>query len=136
MVIEALKAARDFIESDRQDLAESLTVKGEIVFEDDIDRGAMAEYVNVLAVIDEALEQALAAPPAAPKVVDCRATGVCVQSGLRAEMPAPVPPTNEQIDAAVKAWFENPIVAGQRPFKKRMLAAFEAAQRIAVKGRP
>jgi hypothetical protein len=29
-------------------------------------------------------------PPAAPKVVDCHATGVCVQSGLRAEMPAPV----------------------------------------------
>jgi hypothetical protein len=28
-------------------------------------------------------------PPAAP-VVDCHATGVCVQSGLRAEMPAPV----------------------------------------------
>jgi hypothetical protein len=55
MVIEALKAARDFIESDRQSLAESLTVNGEIVFEDDIDRGAMAEYVKVLAVIDEAL---------------------------------------------------------------------------------
>jgi hypothetical protein len=62
MVIEALKAARDFIESDRQDLAESLTVNGEIVFEDDIDRGAMAEYVKVLVVIDAALEQALAAP--------------------------------------------------------------------------
>jgi mono/diheme cytochrome c family protein len=30
-----------------------------------------------------------AAQPA-PKVVDCHATGVCVQSGLRAEMPAPV----------------------------------------------
>jgi hypothetical protein len=28
-------------------------------------------------------------PPAAP-VVDCHATGVCVQSGLRAEKPAPV----------------------------------------------
>ena len=62
MVIEALKAARDFIENDRQALAESLTVNGEIVFEDDIDRGAMAEYVNVLVVIDRALEQALAAP--------------------------------------------------------------------------
>jgi hypothetical protein len=60
MVIEALKAARDFIESDRQDLAESLTVKGEIVFEDDIDRGAMAEYVKVLAVIDGALKAAQA----------------------------------------------------------------------------
>jgi hypothetical protein len=63
MVIEALKAARDFIENDRQALAESLTVNGEIVFEDDTDRRAMAEYVNVLVVIDEALEQALAAPP-------------------------------------------------------------------------
>jgi hypothetical protein len=62
MVIEALKAARDFIENDRQALTESLTVKGEIVFEDDIDRGAMADYVKVLAVIDGALEQALAAP--------------------------------------------------------------------------
>ena len=62
MVIEALKAARDFIESDRQDLAESLTVNGAIVFEDDTDRRAMAEYVNVLVVIDGALEQALAAP--------------------------------------------------------------------------
>jgi hypothetical protein len=31
-------------------------------------------------------------PPAqpAPKVVDCHATGVCAQSGLRAEQPAPV----------------------------------------------
>jgi hypothetical protein len=55
MVTEALKAARDFIENDRQALAESLTVNGEIVFEDDIDRGAMAEYVKVLAVIDRAL---------------------------------------------------------------------------------
>jgi hypothetical protein len=62
MVIEALKAARDFIENDRQVLAESLTVNGEIVLEDDIDRGAMAEYVKVLAVIDEAIEHALAAP--------------------------------------------------------------------------
>jgi hypothetical protein len=36
-------------------------------------------------------------PPAqpAPKVVDCHATGVCVQSGLRAEMPAPVPVCKE-----------------------------------------
>jgi hypothetical protein len=56
MVIEALKAARDFIENDRQALAESLTVNGEIVFEDDTDRRAMAEYVNVLGVIDQALK--------------------------------------------------------------------------------
>jgi hypothetical protein len=34
-------------------------------------------------------------PPAAPKVVDCHATGVCVQSGLRAEVPAPVQPVQE-----------------------------------------
>jgi hypothetical protein len=59
MVIEALKAARDFIENDRQALAESLTVNGEIVFEDDTDRRAMAEYVNVLVVIDEALRVAV-----------------------------------------------------------------------------
>jgi hypothetical protein len=37
-----------------------------------------------------AIEAALAQP--APKVVDCHATGVCVQSGLRAEKPAPVQP--------------------------------------------
>jgi hypothetical protein len=59
MVIEALKAARDFIENDRQALAESLTVNGEIVFEDDTDRRAMAEYVKVLAVIDKALRVAV-----------------------------------------------------------------------------
>jgi hypothetical protein len=40
-------------------LAESLTVNGEIVFEDDIDRNAMAEYVNVLVVIDGALRVAV-----------------------------------------------------------------------------
>ena len=62
MVIEALKTARDFIESNRQDLAESLIVNGEIVFEDDIDLNAMAEYLRVLVVIDGAIEQALAAP--------------------------------------------------------------------------
>jgi hypothetical protein len=67
MVIEALKAARDFIENDRQALAESLTVNGEIVFEDETDRRAMAEYVNVLVVIDGALEQALAAPESEKK---------------------------------------------------------------------
>jgi hypothetical protein len=66
MVTEALKAARDFIENDRQALAESLTVNGEIVFEDDIDRNAMAEYVKVLVVIDGAIEQALAAPVQGP----------------------------------------------------------------------
>jgi hypothetical protein len=60
MVIEALKTARNFIENDRQALAEGLTVNGEIVFEDDIDRKAMAEYVNVLAVIDGALKAAQA----------------------------------------------------------------------------
>jgi hypothetical protein len=59
MVIEALKAARDFIEHDRQVLAESLTVNGEIVFENDTDRRAMAEYVKVLGVIDESLKVAV-----------------------------------------------------------------------------
>jgi hypothetical protein len=37
----------------------------------------------------ELLDRIRATPPAAPKVVDCHATGVCVQSGLRAEVPAP-----------------------------------------------
>jgi hypothetical protein len=36
----------------------------------------------------------------APKVVDCHATGVCVQSGLRAEMPAPVQEPWEPRDTA------------------------------------
>ena len=40
------------------------------------------------------------------------------------------PPTDEQIDAAVKAWFETGIVAGRRPFAKRMRAAIEAAHDI------
>lgn len=39
-------------------------------------------------------------------------------------------PTDEQIDAAVKAWFENTIVAGRRPFAKRMRAAIKAANGI------
>lgn len=40
------------------------------------------------------------------------------------------PLTDEQIDAAVKAWFENEIVAGRQPFAKRMRAAVEAAHNI------
>lgn len=40
------------------------------------------------------------------------------------------PLTNEEIDAAVKAWFENDIVAGRQPFAKRMRAAFKAAHGI------
>ena len=49
---------------------------------------------------------------------------------------APVPLTDEQIDAATKAWFENDIVAGQNPFRKRMRAAFAAAHGITGKGQP
>lgn len=40
------------------------------------------------------------------------------------------PLTDEQIDAAVKAWFGNEIVAGRQPFAKRMRAAIEAAHGI------
>jgi hypothetical protein len=40
------------------------------------------------------------------------------------------PLTDEQIDAAIKAWFENEIVAGRQPFAKRMRAAIEAAHGI------
>lgn len=36
-------------------------------------------------------------------------------------------PTSAQIDAAVKAWFENEIVSGRQPFEKRMRAAITAA---------
>jgi hypothetical protein len=39
--------------------------------------------------VREGWKQLYTTPPAAP-VVDCHATGVCIQSGLRAEMPAPV----------------------------------------------
>ena len=38
--------------------------------------------------------------------------------------------TDEQIDAAVKAWFQNENVAGRQPFAKRMRAAIEAAHGI------
>jgi hypothetical protein len=41
-----------------------------------------------------------------------------------------VPLTDEQIDAATKAWFENDIVSGRYPFRKRMRAAFAAAHGI------
>jgi hypothetical protein len=49
--------------------------------------------------------------------------------------PAPVPLTDEQVDAATKAWFENDIVSGRYPFRKRMRAAFAAAHGI-TKGQP
>jgi hypothetical protein len=48
--------------------------------------------------------------------------------------PAPVPLTDDQVDAATKAWFENDIVAGRYPFGKRMRAAFAAAHSITEKG--
>jgi hypothetical protein len=86
MVIEALKAARDFIENDRQALAESLTVNGEIVFEDDTDRRAMAEYANVLGVIDEALKVAVRPDDHCEEHLD-----------MVKERPAPVPLTDDQI---------------------------------------
>ena len=50
--------------------------------------------------------------------------------------PAPVPLTDEQVDSATKAWFENDIVAGRNPFGKRMRAAFAAAHGITEKGQP
>lgn len=45
-----------------------------------------------------------------------------------------VPLTDEQIDAAVKAWFENDISPGRQPFEKRMRAAIKAAHGITEKG--
>jgi hypothetical protein len=48
--------------------------------------------------------------------------------------PTPVPLTDEQVDSATKAWFENDIVAGRNPFRKRMRAAFAAAHAITEKG--
>jgi hypothetical protein len=43
-----------------------------------------------------------------------------------------VPLTDEQIDAATKAWFANDLVSGRYPFRKRMRAAFAAAHGIAA----
>lgn len=60
----------------------------------------------------------------------------CAITALRealAEQPASKPWVglmDEQIDAAIKAWFENDIVAGRQPFAKRMRAAFAAAYGI------
>ncbi|MEN9885512.1 MAG: hypothetical protein RL758_90 [Pseudomonadota bacterium] len=58
----------------------------------------------------------------------CEASNCC-----RADYTTPPqrkPLTDEQIDAAIKAWFENDIVAGRQPFAKRMRAAFAAAHGI------
>lgn len=51
---EALAAARAFIAHDRESLAEGLTVNGQLIFSDDNDRAALAEYDAMLAVIDAA----------------------------------------------------------------------------------
>lgn len=37
-------------------------------------------------------------------------------------------PTDEQIDAAVSAWFKGPIMPGRQPFGERMRAAIRAAR--------
>ena len=50
-----------------------------------------------------------------------------LQAAAHAQQPAPVALTDAQIDAAIEAWFKNDIVAGPRPFAKRMRAAFAAA---------
>ena len=57
-----------------------------------------------------------------------------LRDALTATPPAPEPLTDDQVDAAIKAWFENDIVAGQNPFRKRMRAAFAAAHGITEKG--
>lgn len=63
-----------------------------------------------------------------------------VYSAMLAAAPQPAPPpqrkplTDEQIDAAVKAWFENDISPGRQPFEKRMRAAIKAAHGITEKG--
>jgi hypothetical protein len=57
-----------------------------------------------------------------------------INSVLNAPPAAPVPLTDDQVDAATKAWFENDIVAGRNPFRKRMRAAFAAAHKITEKG--
>ena len=52
---------------------------------------------------------------------------------IRAELAKPVseperkPMADAQIDAAIEAWFSSDIVAGPRPFSKRMQAALDAA---------
>jgi hypothetical protein len=68
---------------------------------------------------------------------DNQGTTECIRAMLVKSMkaaPAPEPLTDDQVDAATKAWFENDIVAGQNPFRKRMRAAFAAAHGITEKG--
>jgi hypothetical protein len=65
-----------------------------------------AKFVNQDAALRYAIKHSahdgmITTPPAAPKVVDCHATGVCVQSGLRAEMPAPAQPVAQAIIHAI-----------------------------------
>lgn len=60
------------------------------------------------------------------KVVQCHNCGQVYTSPPAQRKPL----TDEEIDAAVKAWFENDIVAGRQPFSKRMRAAIEAAHGI------
>jgi hypothetical protein len=50
--------------------------------------------------------------------------------------PAPVPLTDDQVDAATKAWFENDIVAGRNPFKKQIHTTFTTTHKITEKGQP
>jgi hypothetical protein len=64
---------------------------------------------------------------------DTRVGNPAIFESHPAAQPA-VPLTDDQVDAATKAWFENDIVAGQNPFRKRMRAAFAAAHNITEKG--
>jgi hypothetical protein len=92
-----------------------------------------------------------AQPPAAP-VVDCHATGVCVQSGLRAEKPAPVTLISSEQHIALREafainsadlYFEaNPTHdndAGRMLFERGFARGFDSHERAietAKKGQP
>ena len=103
-----------------------------------------ASWSHALQDRDAAIEQALAAPVQEPvawtvsgKITDWSKDFSAYQTKHYTRpvytppaQPAPVPLTDEQVDAATKAWFENDIVAGRNPFEKRMRAALAAAHGI------
>jgi hypothetical protein len=49
---EALKSAREFIASEREDYIQCCTINGDMTTMDDLDRKGLAEYDTVLALID------------------------------------------------------------------------------------
>lgn len=69
--------------------------------------------------------------PSAARLVDPRTwQHLLVYSTAAQQSEEREPLTDEQLDAAVAAWFREDIQPGRRPFAKRMRAAIEAAHGI------